>query len=65
MTPAISLEHYPNIEIHRDAILQHLHRSETPILLCDRDILTDRFQTLRESMSRRWPQYVIGYSFKT
>jgi len=62
---APSLEHYPNIEKNRSMILDVLAQTGTPIFLCERDNLVDRYRALDDSLSAHWRRHVIGYSFKT
>ena len=61
----VDFSHYPSVSEHREQILEIVRRRGTPILLCDRTILVDRFAALQRSLQRRWPRYLIGYSFKT
>lgn len=56
---------FPNVEEKRGVILETLQRVGTPVFLCDRNILIERYQELRRSLSAHWHKHVIGYSFKT
>ena len=47
------------------AIAGVLERTRTPVFLGEKRILADRFRTLANSLSSRWPKHVIAYSFKT
>lgn len=58
-------KYFPNVEEKRAAILQTLQRAGTPVFVCDRNILIDRYQELQQSLSTHWHKHVIGYSFKT
>lgn len=59
------LEHFPNLERKRSTALAILARTGTPIFLCERENLIDRYQALTESLNAHWGQHVVGYSFKT
>ncbi len=58
-------EHFPNIEQKRSILLATLARTGTPIFLCERDNLVDRYQALTGSLAAHWGPHVVGYSFKT
>jgi len=63
--PLPAFQHYPNIIKRRSAILQVLDRAGTPVFLCDRGILVDRYQELSQCLAPIWPRSIIAYSFKT
>ena len=60
-----SLAHYPNIAQQRATLSAVLARTGTPIFLCERENLIDRYQTLTGSLDAHWGRHVVGYSFKT
>ncbi len=60
-----SLEHFPNIEKNRPALFAAIKRTGTPIFLCERQNLTDRYQILTGSLDTHWGPHIVGYSFKT
>lgn len=60
-----AFQHYPDIIKRRSAILKVLDRAATPLFLCDRAILVDRYQELSRCLSAAWPRSIIAYSFKT
>jgi diaminopimelate decarboxylase len=64
-TPLPISEHYPNIEQKRPTLLAALTRTGTPVFLCERENLIDRYQALTESLRAHWGEHVVGYSFKT
>ncbi len=64
-TPQTTLEHYPQIDRKRAMILQTLARTGTPIFLCERDNLIDRYRALYHCLSQTWRRHLISYSFKT
>ena len=59
------MDHYPNIIDKGTIVRETLAHTGTPIFLCDRDILTARYQELDQCLSKSWHQHIIGYSFKT
>jgi len=59
------MEYYPHVERKRVAILRHLAKDHTPLFLCERDNLVDRYRALEQSLQTRWRRSAIGYSFKT
>ncbi len=63
--PRTDLERYPNFLQKRSAILAALGRSGTPLFLCGRDNIVDRYRTLDRCLRDTWRRYVIAYSFKT
>ena len=60
-----SLEHYPNVEENRPALFAAIERTGTPIFLCQRQNLIDRYQVLTGSLDTHWGPHIVGYSFKT
>ena len=61
----IDFSHYPDVERHRASLLDIAERCGTPVMACERENLASRFERLKKSLEARWPQHVIGYSFKT
>ncbi len=59
------MEHYPNIQSHRATLMPVLARTGTPVFLCERENLTDRYQKLNATLDQYWSPHQIGYSFKT
>lgn len=57
--------YYPRIEDHRTALTRILEQSGTPVFVCDRQILIDRYRILKDSLTENWGKQLIGYSFKT
>lgn len=63
--PLVDMACYPDVEMHRAKIRQLLQHDGTPVFICERDNLVDRYQALKQSLETRWGKHVIGYSFKT
>ena len=59
------LEYYPDIDRNRRSIHDCLQQAGTPVFICDREILQDRYHQMKDSLARHWGPHVIGYSFKT
>ncbi len=60
-----TLRHYPDLVAHRADILAVLERHATPLFVCERDNLADRYRELERCLGGAWPQSRIAYSFKT
>lgn len=56
---------YPDVEKSRDRIGRSIREIGTPVAICDKSILTARFETLKRCMTQSWPSTQIAYSFKT
>ena len=56
---------YPDIEERRDSIGNLIREAGTPVAVCDKSILTARFETLQGCLTKSWPSTQIAYSFKT
>jgi diaminopimelate decarboxylase len=59
------LSYYPDLERKQALVQEALSRAGTPIFLCDREILKERYRALDECLRENWQRHVIGYSFKT
>ncbi len=59
------MKYFPNLNASRAELLKMLDRTGTPIFLCERDIVVDRYKELDRSLEDHWGSHVIGYSFKT
>jgi diaminopimelate decarboxylase len=63
--PLVDMDCYPDVEMHRSKIQQLLQHDGTPVFICERDNLVDRYQALKQSVETHWGKHVIAYSFKT
>jgi diaminopimelate decarboxylase len=59
------LRHFPDLDEHRELILQIVTRSAPPIFLAARPIIADRLDEMARSLNANWPKWTIAYSFKT
>ena len=63
--PLVDMAYHPNVETGRARILHLLQRDGTPVFLCERDNLADRYRALDQSLETHWGKHIIAYSFKT
>ena len=59
------MRNYPHIDHRRQDFQLLFEDLETPVFVCERSILNDRFGTLLASLDRHWGPSHIAYSFKT
>jgi diaminopimelate decarboxylase len=56
---------YIDIEKRRDDIRKLIDEVGTPVTVCEKDHLIDRFEVLDKALEQCWPTSQIAYSFKT
>lgn len=57
--------YHPDLQRQSADFLSILGNQEEPLFICDPSIIANRYATLDASLREAWPNYGIGYSFKT
>lgn len=63
--PHVDMANFPDLERHRDDVRRLVERAGTPLFLCDRDNLADRYHALDHALQTHWGRHLVAYSFKT